>query len=140
MRNVNALSTSREHLTLQASRRMAWDTCRLSIETIKLTEITRTSFVSMNSTFRALLCVIDDHTGSSEHEETEQLLSKLRFFCQRWAVGGKSHESHNPMTRLTCLDRYLMRMEMAFSCDGDTADRDEIKASSNGSSTMSIDT
>lgn len=93
MRNAGSLSGPREDLTLQASRRMAWDTCRLSIETIKEAEISQTSFVSMNSTFRAVLCIMNDHTRPSEHEEIEQLLFKLRLFRSRWAVGGKEDQS-----------------------------------------------
>lgn len=99
---TNAPSCSRYCLALVSTRRVAWDTCKLSIEMMAKHDIAQLSYVTMNCTFRAVLALVDDIGHSLLVQDVKELLPTLRRFSERWVVGGMNHKTpHSVFVNMT---------------------------------------
>ncbi|KAH7368897.1 hypothetical protein B0T11DRAFT_68262 [Plectosphaerella cucumerina] len=88
VRRTGAKPGSRESSSLQASRRLAWDTCRIPIHDIKDTSVIPSlSFVCMCCAFRAAAVILEAADDLALPGEVEMLLCALDLFRQRWRVG-----------------------------------------------------
>ncbi|KAM5358293.1 hypothetical protein ACJZ2D_015422 [Fusarium nematophilum] len=87
VRITNATQDSKDFLALQASWRMVWDTCRISLEANANSDISKLSFVSMCCTLRAVSDILHDPLTGLRHE-IQRLLPVIRRFSRRWAIGG----------------------------------------------------
>ncbi|KAF4465445.1 fungal specific transcription factor [Fusarium albosuccineum] len=84
---LGCLSSSEEALALHTSRRMVWDTCRMSLESKKDAGVTQVSYVSMCCVLHSLSIIAKDTDLISDNKEVEKFLPILQRFNQRWAVG-----------------------------------------------------
>lgn len=91
VRRTNAEPGSRDEISLQTSRRLAWDTCQIPMEPIKEAGIiSRLSFVSMCCAFRAMVVVLDTAAEPPSLGDMAMSLGALDQFRRRWKVGGMS--------------------------------------------------
>ncbi|KAH8811223.1 hypothetical protein F5884DRAFT_268040 [Xylogone sp. PMI_703] len=89
VKEVGFVPNSRDGLAYKTSCRMIWDTCKISVNTIKNVDISQVSFIGMFCQLRAVYSSIDitgEHIPCEDKEGT--LLTMGRFF-QRWTIGAK---------------------------------------------------
>ncbi|KAJ4229106.1 hypothetical protein NW759_003830 [Fusarium solani] len=77
---------SKADLALQACRRMAWDTCRESLESNKGADVNQLSLISISCVFHCVSALVNDTGSAPASDEIAQLAPTLRMFAQRWTI------------------------------------------------------